>query len=107
MENDRLVNLFEEFLTIYKFVNRKTIIEMLNKELNDEQLIEIYMLSDGNKSTREIVSLLKDKCSHVKVANLWNKWALCGLVIPAERKGRYKKAFDLEEYGIVKLSKEE
>lgn len=100
MADDRLVNILEEFLLLYKFVNRKTIVEKLQQELKDEQLREIYQNSNGEKSTREVAASLKNKCSHAKVATLWNKWALLGIVIPAKQKGRYKAAFNLDEYGI-------
>ena len=46
MANDKLENLFEEFLLMYKVVNRRNIIEILQRELNTEQLIEIYQKSE-------------------------------------------------------------
>ena len=42
MEDSKLEALFEEFLLIYKVVNRKNVIDVLRSELNTEQLIEIY-----------------------------------------------------------------
>ena len=45
MEDSKLEALFEEFLLIYKVVNRKNIIDVLRSELNTEQLIEIYQRS--------------------------------------------------------------
>ncbi len=100
MAENKLEEMFEEFLLIYKVVNRKNIIDVLRAELNTDQLIEIYQQSDGEKSTREISAILQKKCSHSTIARLWNKWALLGLVIPAKQKGRYKAAFNLDEYGI-------
>lgn len=102
-QDNKLVNLFEEFLSIYKLINRKTIIDLLQKELGTEQLIEIYKFTDGIRSTRELASLLRNKCSHVKVAGIWNKWAMIGIVGPTETKGRYKAIFNLEEYGIASI----
>lgn len=99
MEN-KLTEMFEEFLLMYKVINRKNIIDILRTELNSEQLIEIYQLTDGERSTRDISSILRNKCSHVTVYNTWNKWALIGIVSPASKKGRYKAAFNLFEYGI-------
>lgn len=101
MAEDRLVVLMEEFLTLYKVVNRKNISEILEKELSTDQLTEIYQYTDGDKSTRDISKILKNKCSHGTVANTWNKWALAGIVVPAKQKGRYKAAFNLDEYGIT------
>lgn len=103
MADNKLTTMFEEFLMLYKVVNRRTIIEILRAELRTEQLIEIYQLTDGDKSTRELSGMLKNKCSHVTVATLWNKWALLGLVVPAKQKGRYKAAFNLFEYGITRV----
>lgn len=103
MADEKLTSLFEEFLLLYKVINRQKIIDLLRTELKTEQAIEVYQLTDGEKSTRELAGILKNKCSHVTVASFWNKWALIGLVIPAKQKGRYKAAFDLFEYGITKV----
>lgn len=100
MEDSKLEALFEEFLLIYKVVNRKNITDVLRSELNTEQLIEIYQYSNGERSTREVSAALKNKCSHSTIARIWNKWALLGLVVPAKQKGRYKAAFNLDEYGV-------
>lgn len=100
MAENRLEALFAEFLLIYKVVNRKNIIDILRLELNTDQLIEIYQYSNGDRSTREVSEMLTTKCSHSTIARIWNKWALLGLVIPAKQKGRYKAAFNLDEYGI-------
>lgn len=100
MAENRLEELFEEFLLIYKVVNRKSIIDVLRSELNTDQLIEIYQYSNGDRSTREVSAMLTNKCSHSTIARIWNKWALLGLVVPAKQKGRYKAAFNLDEYGI-------
>jgi hypothetical protein len=100
MTDDTFTTLIREFLTLYKVINRKAILEILNTELKNEQVIEIYQLTDGEKSSRELSGALRNKCSHATVVNLWNKWALLGLVIPAKQKGRYKAAFNLSEYGI-------
>lgn len=100
MEDSKLEALFEEFLLIYKVVNRKNIIDVLRSELNTEQLIEIYQYSNGERSTREVSAALMNKCSHSTIARIWNKWALLGLVVPAKQKGRYKAAFNLDEYGV-------
>ncbi|MFT4104724.1 MAG: hypothetical protein QM657_03105 [Lacrimispora sp.] len=105
MDIEQLGSLFEEFLRIYKLVNRKIIIDLLTTELNTSQLLKLYELTDGEKPTREIASLLGN-ISHVTVANIWKRWAIIGIVIPAERKGRYKAAFNLSEYGIISVENE-
>lgn len=103
MVDEKLTGLFEEFLLLYKVINRPKIVDLLRTELKTEQAIEVYQLTDGEKSTRELAGILKNKCSHATVASLWNKWALIGLVVPAKQKGRYKAAFDVFEYGIAKV----
>lgn len=101
MNNNRLEELMEEFLLLYKFVNKQSIAEKLSNELTSKQYIEIYEKTDGEHSTREVAASLSEKCSHSKVAVLWNKWAKAGIVVPAKQKGRYRAAFNLEEYGIA------
>ena len=100
MADDRLTSLFEEFLLLYRVVNRKNVIDILRTELNSDQLIEIYQASDGKKSAREVSATIKNKSSHTTILRFWNKWALLGIVVPAKQKGRYKSAFNLDEYGI-------
>ena len=108
MDNlENLTNLLSDFLTIYKFVNKKTVSDMLSAELNKAQLFEIYQLTDGNNSTRDIASKLNQKCTHVTIANIWKRWASKGIVVPAETKGRFKAAFSLEEYGITEVKGDE
>lgn len=108
MDNlENLTNMFAEFLTIYKFVNKKKIADMLKSELENQQKVDIYQLSDGEHSTRDIASQVTPKCGHNTVARCWKQWALQGLVVPTERKGRFKAAFNLEEYGITEVKEEE
>ena len=108
MDNmEKLTSMFEEFLTLYKFVNKKTIIDTLQTELKSNQLIEIYKLTDGEHSTRDIAGSITQKCGHVTIVRLWKQWALKGLVIAAERQGRVKAAFNLDEYGITQIQEEE
>lgn len=103
---NKLESLMEEFLLLYKFVNKDMISEKLHLELNSNQLIEIYEKTNGENSTRDISNSIKNKCSHVKIANLWNKWARAGIVVPVGKKGRYKAAFDLSEYGMSSIDEE-
>lgn len=108
MDNlEKLSSVFEEFLTLYKFVNKNTIVTTLQSELNSKQLIEIYRLTDGEHSTRDIANLITEKCGHDKIARLWRQWALKGLVVATERKGRVKAAFNLDEYGITQVQEDE
>lgn len=108
MDNtEELTKMFSEFLALYKFVNKKTIVQTLQSELTTKQSIEIYRLTDGEHSTRDIANLITEKCGHVTVARLWKQWALKGLVVAAERQGRVKAAFNLDEYGITQIEENE
>ena len=63
----------------------------------------VYELSDGNRSTRAISELITAggrRITHVTVANMWQKWNVLNLVIPAQRAGRYKRVLSLESLGI-------
>ncbi len=92
---------------IYKVINRPVIIKILKDCLKDELLKEIYELSDGMRSSRKIAESLNNKCSHSKVINYWREWALAGIVVPGNFKGRYKAVFSLKEYGLSMDSDEE
>ncbi len=102
-EDNKMVELMSEFLRIYKFVNHSSIVDALRKELYDEtgNKAKVYELSDGTRSTRDIQELTG--VSRTTVTVYWKQWALSGIVIPAERKGRYKAAFELKEYGLSAL----
>jgi len=63
----------------------------------------VYELSDGERSTREIARMISRggrSITHVTVANMWQRWSLLSLVMPAERRGRYKRVVSLESLGI-------
>jgi len=51
------------------------------------------------------------KLTHVTVANMWQRWNILNIVIPAERVGRFKKVLSLESLGIeippIKFSEDE
>ncbi len=93
-----LEEMFAEFLKIYKFVNHTQVMEAINAELNDDTKKKVYELSDGDRSTRDIQKVVG--VTPPTITGYWKQWALKGLVIPAQRKGRYRAAFDLTEYGL-------
>lgn len=103
----KIVELMSEFLRIYKFVNHSSIVDALSNELCDTSgnKAKVYELSDGNRSTRDIQDLTG--VSRTTVTIYWKQWALSGIVVPAARKGRYKAAFDLKEYGLSVLDDSE
>jgi len=86
---------------------RKVIVDNLRSDIDKL----VYELSDGKRSTREIASIITKggrKISYVTVANMWKKWSILNIVMPAQRKGRYKKIISIESLGIQvpKIEKE-
>ena len=95
--------MFSEFLMIYKFINHSQIVETLRNELDDDasNKKKIYELSDGARSTRDIQKIVA--ISPPTITAYWKQWALSGIVIRTEKKGRFKAVFDLKEYGLSVL----
>jgi len=78
---------------------RKTVVDYLRSDIDKL----VYELSDGERSTREIAQIISRggrEISHVTVARMWSKWSILNLVMPAQRKGRYKRLISLESLGI-------
>jgi hypothetical protein len=78
---------------------RKTIVDNLRSDIDKL----VYHFSDGNASTREIASIITRggrRVTHVTVSNMWRKWAILNMVMPAQRRGRYRRIVSLESLGI-------
>jgi len=93
----------EELIFWTKFSAFPTFRALLIDNLRDDVDKLVYELSDGERSTRDIAHTISRegrRITHVTIANMWKKWAILNLVIPAERKGRYKRAISLESLGI-------
>lgn len=104
-DNNNLQEMFAEFFKIYKFINHSQIVDALNTELNDDKKKMVYELSDGEKTTRDIQKLAG--ISPSTITSYWKQWALKGIVVPAQRKGRFMAAFNLAEYGLSVISIDE
>lgn len=96
---DRIIALLEEILKWTKFQGWKNVKDILTDVLADDLSKLIYHYSDG-KSSREIAQ--KVQISHVTVLRYWRRWAKVGIVEPIEVRGkiRYRKMFELEDFGI-------
>jgi hypothetical protein len=97
--NDKL----DELVFWTKFSALPTFRALLLDNLKEDIDKLVYELSDGEKSTREIANMLTRggrRITHTTVANMWNKWLILNLVIPAKRKGRYKKVIPLVSIGV-------
>jgi len=81
----------------------KTFLVDLKATLRDDVDKLVYELSDGKNSTRDIAQIVTElgkKVSNVTVTNMWQKWTLIPLVIPARISGRYRKVVSLKSVGI-------
>lgn len=93
----------DELIFWTKFSALPTFRALLMGTLRDDVDKLVYDLSDGERSTRDIARTISRggrNITHVTVANMWKKWSIQNLVIPAQRKGRYKRAVSLESLGI-------
>ena len=96
-------------LTEIKFWLKLSGLPALNRAISENLRTDedklVYEFSDGNRSTREIVSELKKtgrSITHATVANMWQRWAAVGLVTPSKNyKGRFMKMISLESLGIA------
>lgn len=72
--------------------------------LRDDESRLVYELSNGQRSTREIVEELKKAgkvITHSTVANMWKRWVVVALVEPSDRyQGRFRSVASLELLGI-------
>ena len=78
---------------------RKTIVDNLRSDIDKL----VYHFSDGNRSTREIATMIirgGRRITHVTVMNMWRKWAILNMVMPTQRRGRYRRIVSLESLGI-------
>jgi hypothetical protein len=114
IENDRLYDKMDELLFWTRFSALPTFRAMIMDNLRTDIDKLVYELSDGKKSTRDISKIISKggrKVTHATVANMWQRWNILNLVIPAQRIGRYKKVLSLESLGIeipsTEISEEE
>ncbi|MEM1577356.1 MAG: hypothetical protein QXT98_07590 [Archaeoglobaceae archaeon] len=91
----------DQLLRWTRFAGMQQLRTILTQNLTKDVELLIYELSDGERSTREIASLVGVK-SHAKVAKYWKKWSKLGIVEPSDRyPGRFRKICSLEEVGLT------
>lgn len=93
----------DELIFWTKFSALPTFRALLMDALREDVDKLVYELSDGERSTREISHMISEggrRITHVTVANMWQKWSLMNLVMPTERRGRYRRVVSLESLGI-------
>lgn len=102
-EFEELSDKIDELIFWTKYSAWKSFKMDLKVALRDDIDKLVYELSDGKRSTREIadeISKTGRKITHTTVANMWQKWALSSLLIPAGRSGRYRKVTSLKAVEI-------
>lgn len=85
-----------------KFSVWTTFVKTLKATLTDDIDKLVYELSD-DRSTREIAQFVSNggrKITHQTVANMWQRWAEVPIVMPAKKKGRFKRVVSLKSIGI-------
>lgn len=100
----------DELIFWTRFSALRTFRALLMDNLRTDVDKLVYELSDGERSTREITAMISRggrSISHVTVTNLWQRWSVLNLVMPAERRGRYRRVVSLESIGIEMPSLEQ
>lgn len=107
-QNSEQTLLLKEILKWIKFAGMKEVKEVLNSALDSDQKKLVYQLSDGSKGMIE-VGKATGISSTATISKYWKSWLKLGLGENVSVKGgeRFRRAFDLEDFGIeVSQSKE-
>jgi hypothetical protein len=102
MSEEEQTRLLREILKWTRFAGMKEVKAVLTSALDSEKKKIAYHASDGEKSTRDVASVAGFG-SKTTVADLWKVWKKLGLGETSTTMGggdRFKRAFDLEEFGI-------
>ena len=93
--------LLREILKWTKFSGMKAVKDVFTLSLDTYQKKLVYQLSDGEKGSVEI-GRASDIASTDTITRYWKIWTKLGLGENIAVKGgkRFKRAFDLEEFGI-------
>lgn len=92
----------EELTFWIKFSVWTTFVKTLKATLPTDVDKLVYELSD-ERSTREIAQIITKsgrKITHQTVKNMWQRWAEVPLVMPTQKKGRFKRVVSLKSIGI-------
>lgn len=99
-ELEALVDICKEILMWVKFSNIGKVKEVLETLLDTDEKRVAYHLSDGETGVVAIGNL--SGVSQGTISNWWASWNNLGIVEPIRVRGgtRYKKLFDLRDFGI-------
>lgn len=100
-QNDEQTRLLKEILKWIKFAGMKEVKGTLSSVIDSDQKKVVYQLSDGTRGTVEIAKLAGIG-SNRTVADMWQIWLKFGLgeSIPVKGGMRFKRSFDLTDFGI-------
>ena len=98
---NEMISLLKELVKWTKFQAWGKVKDVLISVLNDDEKKKIYHLSNGELSSRNIAD--KVSTSRSTIIKYWNDWAKLNIVDPisVQRGNRYKKMFNLEDFGIT------
>jgi hypothetical protein len=93
------VKILREILKWTKFAGMAEVKRVLETVLNGDKKKLAYQLSDGTRGTRDVNYQSGYTGS---VSDLWKEWKRKGLgdSISVQRGERFKRTFDLEDFGI-------
>jgi len=99
-QTNEQTEILREILKWIKFAGAKEVKNVLVSVLDTEQKRLIYHLSDGNRGSLEIAKAAGT--SDTTVRRYWALWIRQGIVESLRVRGgeRYKKSFELEDFGI-------
>lgn len=100
-EESEQTRLLREILKWIKFAGAKEVKTILLASLNSEQKRLVYHLSDGTRGTVEVAKMAKVGSTGT-IFDMWQAWIKQGLgeSIPVKGGSRFKRSFDLDEFGI-------
>jgi len=98
---EKIIDILQEMLKWIKFSGAREVRTVLMNILDTEQRRLIYHLSDGEHGSVEI-----GKAANVSdrtVRKYWESWARLGVAESISVRGglRYKKSFELEDFGFT------
>ncbi len=100
-EDNEQTKILRELLKWTKFAGMNQLQSVLENTLNTPEKRLAYQLSDSKRGTIEISKLSKVG-NPTKVSTLWKEWKRKGLGDSLSVQGgeRFKRTFDLEDFGI-------
>lgn len=94
-------NKLNQLLKWTRFAGLQQLRNVLTQNLTTDKELLIYEMSDGERTTRDIATIVKVG-SNATIAGYWKKWSKLGIVEPSQRRqGRFQRICSLEEVGLT------